>query len=239
MGDKVNLTVEERKILGKKVSQLRKQGLVPGVVYGHDIEAIAVMAPEGVLNKVWREVGGRQPVHLTIGDENKKLLAMIKSADFEPVKRKLRHMSFHVVKQNEKVETEVPIRILGEGETVAEQHGLVVLQALENAQISAFPGDLPEAVVVPSDKLVAEGDTVTVADITPIEGVEILNEADIIVASVYSPAALEAQNAEAAGSEEASVEDVAAENGAAPATEGEESGSKAKADNDETKKDEK
>jgi len=214
MGDKVTLTVEERKILGKKVSKLRKQGLVPGVVYGHDFESTAVMAPEGVLNKVWHEVGGRQPVELTVGEDGKKRLAMIKSADFEPVKRRLRHISFHVVKQNEKVETEVPIRILGEGETEAERVGLVVLQALENIRISALPSDLPEAAEVPGDKLVAEGDTVTVADIKPIPGVEILNESQIIVATVYSTAALDAQNAEAAGDATDEAE-VVAENGTA------------------------
>lgn len=229
MGEKVMLTVEERKVLGKKVAQLRKQGLVPGVVYGQGIEATAVMAPEGILSKVWKEVGGRQPVHLTIGDGQRRL-AMIKSAEFEPLKRKLRHISFHVVKQNEKVETEVPIRILGEGETVAQQHGLIVLQTLENVQISALPADLPEAVEVPSDKLVEEGDTVTVADIIAIPGVEIHNEPDVIVANVYSPAALEAQNAEAAGDEEAAVEDVEAEQGAA------EEGEAAKAESDSEEK---
>lgn len=231
MGDKVYLTVKERKVLGKKVSQLRKQGLVPGVVYGHGFEATAIEAPEGVLNKAWREVGGRQPVYLTIG-EGQKRLAMIKSANFEPVKRKLRHISFHVVKQNEKVETEVPIRIIGEGETVAEQHGLVVLQALENAQISALPADLPEALEVPSDKLVEEGDTITVADIVAIPGVEVHNEPDVIVASVYTPSALAAQNDAAGGDEEADVEDVEAEQGAAEQGEAQgEGGEEAKAEN--------
>lgn len=235
MGDKVLLTVEERKVLGKKVAQLRKQGLVPGVVYGHGIEATPVMAPATILSKVWREVGSRQPVHLTIG-EGQKRLAMIKSAEFEPVKRSLRHISFHVVKQNEKVETEVPIRILGEGETVAQQHGLIVLQTLENAQISALPADLPEAVEVPSDKLVEEGDTVTVADIIAIPGVEIHNDLEVIVANVYSPAALEAQNAEAAGDEEAAVEDVEAEQGAAePGEAGEGEEAKAESDKKESK----
>ena len=235
MGEKVLLTVEERKILGKKVSQLRKQGLVPGVVYGHDLEAVAVMAPATTLNKVWREVGGRQPVHLTIG-EGQKRLAMIKSADFEPVKRRLRHISFHVVKQNEKVETEVPIRILGEGETEAERTGLVVLQALENARISAFPGDLPEALEVLSDKLVAEGDTVLVSDITPIPGVEVLNEVEIVVASVYEPSALAAKMDEQAGAATDESE-VGAENGAA--AEGGAEGGEAKAEEGEKKEDKK
>lgn len=214
MGDKVTLTVEERKVLGKKVSKLRKEGMVPGVVYGHDIESTAVMAPANVVAKVWREVGGRQPVELTIG-EGAKRIAMIKSAEFDPVKRSIRHLSFHVVKQNEKVETEVPIRIEGEGETEAEQHGLVVLQALENAQISAFPGDLPEELVVPGSKLVVEGDQLLVSDILPVAGVEVLTEPEIIVATVYTTSALEAQNNAAAGdaTDESEVE---AENGEAP-----------------------
>jgi large subunit ribosomal protein L25 len=237
MGEKILLTVEERKVLGKKVSQLRKQGLVPGVVYGHGVEATAVMAPATVLNKVWREVGGRQPVHLTIGDGQKRL-AMIKSADFEPVKRSLRHMSFHVVKQNEKVETEVPIHIVGEGETEAEQHGLVVLQALENARISAFPGDLPEALSAPSEKLVLEGDVITVADITPIDGVEILNEPEVVVASVYEPSALAAKMDEQAG-DATDESEVVAENGAAEEGEAAEGDAKAKNGNGEKADEEK
>lgn len=201
MGDKVSLTVEERNVLGKKVAKLRKEGMVPGVVYGHEFESKAVMAPAVVVAKVWREVGSRQPVELTIGDGVKRL-AMIKSAEFDPVKHSLRHLSFHVVKQNEKVETQVPIRIEAEGETEAERAGLVVLQTLENIDISAFPGDLPEAMIVPSAKLVAEGDHVLVSDIRAVPGVEVLGDPETIVASVYTPGALAAQNEEAAGDAE-------------------------------------
>lgn len=234
MGEKVALTVEERKVLGKKVAKLRKEGMVPAVVYGHEIESIAVMAPANVVAKVWREVGGRQPVELTIGDGAKKL-AMIKSAEFDPVKHIIRHLSFHVVKQNEKVETQVPVHIEGEGETAAEQHGLVVLQAIEHVDISAFPGDLPEAMVAPSAKLVAEGDTITVADILAIPGVEILTEPEIVIASVYEPSALAAQNDDAAG-DATDVSEVEAENGeAAPAAEGEAKLDKAEAEKKEEK----
>lgn len=223
MGDKVVLTVEERKVLGKKVSQLRKQGLVPGVMYGQGVEPTPVMAPANIVAKVWRDAGRRQPVELTIG--GKKRLTMIKSAEFDPVKHVMRHLSFQVVNQNEVVQTEVPVRIEHEGETAAERAGLVVLQAVETVEIEARPGDLPEAVIVPSDKLVAEGNTVAVADITPIEGVTVLTDPEIVVASVYEPSAIAAQNDAAAGTatDEAEVE---AENGAAPA---EEPGDEAKA----------
>jgi len=232
MGEKVALLVEERKVLGKKVAQLRKQGMVPGVVYGHDLEATPVMAPFNTVAKVWREVGVRQPVELTIGDGGTKRLAMIKSAEFDPVKRSIRHLSLHVVKQNEKVETEVPVRIEGEGETEAERAGLIVLQAVETLKISALPNVLPEEMFVPGSKLVAEGDHVTVADVIPIDGVEVLTEGDIVVANVYSTAAIDAQNAAAAGGAEEPSGEAAEEGGAegeAPA------GDEAKAESDEAK----
>jgi large subunit ribosomal protein L25 len=219
MGEKIVLTVEERKVLGKKVKQLRKQGFVPAVVYGHDFAAKSVMAPMNVAEKVWRDAGKHHVLELTIGDGAKKL-AMIKSADLDPVKRRLRHLSLHVVKQNEKVETEVPVKIAGEGETEAEKAGLVILQTIEQITIQALPNDLPDFLEVDSSKLAAAEDHVTVADIKPVAGVAIMAEPEQIVATVYEPSALAAQNDLAAGTatDESEVE---AENGA-PA-EGEES----------------
>ena len=210
MGDKVVLTVEERKVLGKKVKQLRKQGLIPAVVYGQDMDATPVMAPAQVATKAWRNAGKHHPVELTIG--SKKRLAMIKSADLDPVKHRLRHLSLHVVKQNEKVETEVPIKVANEGETPAEKAGLVVLQALEVATIQATPANLPDFLEVPSDKLVEPGDHVNVSDIVPADGVTVLTEPEIVVASVYEPGALAAQN-EAAAGEATDETEVEAENG--------------------------
>lgn len=210
MGDKVILTVEERTVLGKKVRKLRKEGMVPAVVYGPNFDARAVMAPANVMEKAWLEAGKHHPVQLTIGD--KKRLAMIKSADLDPVKRRLRHISFHVVKQNEKVETEVPLHVANAGETEAEKAGLVVLKALDVAQVAALPNSLPDFVEVKSETLVAPGDHVTVADIIPVEGVEVLNDPELVVATVYEPSALQAKNEAAAGKATEDTE-VTAENG--------------------------
>ena len=212
MSDKVTLTVEERSVVGKKVKQLRKEGLVPGVMYSQGVESKSIMAPTNQATKVWRAAGKHHPIELTLG--TKKQLAMIKSADIDPVKHLLRHLSLHIIKQNEKVETEVPVKVIGEGETPAEKAGLVVLQALEAVEIQALPAKLPDFLQVPGDKLVEPGDHLTVADIMPVEGVEIHTEPGIVVVTVYEPGALAAQNDAAGGgaNEETEVE---AENGAA------------------------
>jgi large subunit ribosomal protein L25 len=210
MGDKILLTVEERKILGKKVKQLRKEGLVPGVVYGGDMVAKAVMAPTNVATKAWHAAGRHHPIELTIG--TKKQLAMIKSADVDPVKHKLRHLSLQIIKSNVKVETAVPVKVSDEGQTPAERAGMVVLQALETVEIQALPARLPDFLQVPGDKLVEQGDHVTVADILAVEGVEVLSDPEIVVASVYEPSALAAANDAAGGTAEDESE-VESENG--------------------------
>lgn len=210
MGDKVVLTVEEREILGKKVKQLRKRGFVPGVVYGSDMKAKPVTLQAQEATKAWHKAGKHQPIELTLGKSKK--LAMIKSADLDPVKRHLRHLSLHVVKQNEKVETEVALHIANEGETEAEKAGLVILQTTENVAIAALPKNLPDFMEVDSSRLVGAGDHVTIADIVPAEGVEVLAEPELLIATVYEPAALAAQNEAAAGTAE-DESDVESENG--------------------------
>lgn len=216
MGEKVVLAAEERTLLGKKVKQLRKEGFVPGVMYGHDVPATAIMAKVVEATKAWRAAGKHRPIELTVG--GKKRLAMVKSADVDPVKHSLRHLSLHLIKQNEKVDAEIPVKVKGEGETPAEKLGLVVLQALESIEVQALPAKLPEILEVPGDKLAEPGDHVTVADVLPVDGVEIKTEPEVVVASVYEPSAIAAQNeeAETPETEEAEAEEGAAEGEAAP-----------------------
>lgn len=215
MGDKINLTLDVRTHQGKKVSKLRGQGLVPGVIYGHGFEPILVQAPYNILEKVVRDAGKHSPVQVTI--ENKKKIALIKDIDRDPARSVIKHVSFHAVKANEVVHAEVPIRLIGEGESVAEKAGLIVLQAIETVEIKAKPGDLPEALEISIANLESDEDKITLADITLPEGVEyadIEQDLELVVANVYEPAALEAANDAAAGdAEDPSAENVEAEHG--------------------------
>lgn len=231
MGDKVSLKLDERIVHGKKVANLRKEGLVPAVVYGAGIDPISVQVEDGVFTKVYRQAGTHAPVHLTIG--SKKKIAMIKDIDRDPIKGSVRHVSFHAVNAKEPVVAEVPVRLVGEGESEAEKAGLVVLQALDKIEVKALPMDLPEALEVSILGLKEAGDKVTLGDATLPEGVEFVEHdsghgdedesekthiTDLMVASVWEPAALQAANEAAAGDaeDEAAVE---SENGSEETTE--------------------
>lgn len=221
MGDKVTLKVDERTVHGKKVAKLRREGLVPAVVYGPGIEPISVQVPNNVLAKAYGQAGKHAPVHLTIG--SKKKIAMIKDIDHDPINRTIKHVSFHAVKASDPVTAEVPIQLIGEGESEAEKSGLIVLQALDKIEVKALPMDLPDAVEISIVDLKEAGEKVTLADAKLPEGVEFVehddghheNEGeerqsitDLMVASVWEPAAMQAANEATGGDaeDEAAVE---------------------------------
>ena len=224
MGDKINLTLNQRTQQGKKAAVLRKQGLVPGVIYGQGFEPIMVQSEYNVIEKVVREAGKHTPVYATI--EGKKKITMIKDIDRDPVKSRIRHVSFHAVKADEVVTAEVPIRLVGEGESEAEKAGLIVLQAIEDVEIKAKPADLPEALEVSIVGLATPEDKLTLADVTLPKGVEyadVEQDLELVLVNVYEPAALQAAN-EAAGGDAEDESEVESDNGGEEAAEGEASG---------------
>ncbi len=215
MGDKINLTLDTRDVRGKKVARLRQQGLVPGVVYGVGFDPILVQSEYNVIEKVVREAGKHTPVHLTV--DGKKRIALIKDIERNQVKARIQHVSFHAVKASDVVTAEVPIRLIGLGESEAEKVGLIVLQAIETVEVKAKPADLPEALEVSVAGLVSDEDKITFEDITLPSGVEyadVEQDLELVIANVYEPAALEAANEAAAGdAEDPSASDVEAEHG--------------------------
>jgi len=236
MGDKASLKLDVREVHGKNVARLRKDGLVPGVVYGAGFEPISVQAASNVIGKAYSAAGKHHPVHLTIGD--KKKIAMIKDASVDPVKHVVRHVSFHAVKQNEPVEAEIPVHLKGEGESEAEKAGLIILKNIDNLQVKALPMDLPDELLVDISGLKEPGERVTVADIELPANVELVDHhaaqaqadedeeshsvTELVVASVWEPSALQAANESAAGDaepgDEATVEAEEGEDTNQPAT---------------------
>jgi len=189
--------LKQREVLGKGLSGLRQAGDVPAVIHNHGQDSIHVMGPEIELLKVYRAAGKHHPLNLEVGSS--KYLALIKDAHFDPVKRRLQHIVFQAIRQDEKVEAEVPIRL--EGEIPAEKVGLIVLHQLDSVEIEALPKDLPDEFVVNAEKLVELHDKITVEDLIVPPGVTILTELDHPIATVAETRAQVAEEAEAEAAE--------------------------------------
>lgn len=231
MGERITLNIAKRELQGKKVKQLRRQGLVPGVVYGAGMEPVPIQAEAREVLRAVNAAGKHSPVMLTGA---KKRIAMIKDVEFDSTKHGVvRHVSFHAVNANDPVEAEVSIYLVGEGESPAERAGLIVLQSLDKIEVKALPMELPDRLEVSLAGLTAAGDRLTVKDITLPKGVEFVEHDDgradeddeeekptifdLVIATVYEPSALQAANDAAAGeAETADAEQVTGE-GEAPA----------------------
>jgi large subunit ribosomal protein L25 len=123
-------------------------------------------------------------------------------------------VSFHAVKANEHVVTEVSIVLTGTNESEAVKAGLVVLQAIETVEVKAKPADLPSELTLDATQLAKEGDKLTLGDIILPAGVEFADVDEnlgLVVANVYEPAALEAANEAASGAATDTVPPEAAE----------------------------
>lgn len=211
--NEISLKLDGRTVAGKKVSKLRQDGFVPSVVYGGQADPISTQSPTVETMKVATAAGKHTPVHLTI--DGKKKLAIIKDIDIDPVRHELRHVAFHTIKQNDVITTQVPVILVGQGESEAEKAGLVVLQAIEHLEVKAKPADLPESIELSIAGLASTDDKITVSDITLPTGVEFADmdqDLDLVIANVYEPSALQAAN-DAAGGDAEDESEVEAENG--------------------------
>lgn len=214
----IGVDLKERTVLKKGLAELRANGQIPAVIHDHGRDSIHVQGDYTKLMKVYAEAGKHHPVQLKVGD--KEHLALIKDADFEPVKHRLRHLVFQAIKQNEKVEAEVPVVLIGD-EIPAEKKGLLVLKQLDHVQVEALPKDLPDELRVDANVLDEVGDNLTVADLQVPENVVILTDPVTQIAIVEIPkdqlaeadaiAAEQAEEKEAAKAEGEEAEEPAAE----------------------------
>lgn len=214
MAEKITLNLQARTVSGKQIKHLRREGFIPGVVYGADTEAINVQALYNEMEKVVHRAGKHHIVEGMVDGKSKAML--IKSIDIDPVKHRIRHVAFHSVNRNEKVTTEIPVVLTGEGESPAERAGLVVLKAIENLEVQALPADLPDSLDVSVLGLTEAGDKLTVGDIVLPKGVEYSHPEDVlelVLANVYEPSALQAANDAAGGDAEDAEAEVPSDNG--------------------------
>jgi len=201
--DSISLTLEARKVTGKAVKHLRRDGHVPAVIHDHGKPSVVVQGKALDMLKTWQQAGKHHPVELTAGDQ--KFTALIKTASFDPKKHVLTHVVFNAVDKNQKVEAEIPVRPHydeGNESSPAERGGFIVLSQLETIQVKAIPDKLPDFLEYDAEKLVEVGDHVTVADLTIPEGVEVETESEHSIATVYEPSAIAAANEAAAGEAE-------------------------------------
>lgn len=160
--NKLTLKAEIRKISGRKVKNLRKDGILPGNISGKKIKSEAVQVVFKDFAKVYKEVGETGLLTLEIGKEEKPVL--IHNLQVNPVSDAPVHVDFLQVDLKEKVEADVPVELTGESPAEKQAMGTVV-QYLNEIKVEALPMDLPEKFEVDTSELVEVDQSIMVKDL--------------------------------------------------------------------------
>ena len=177
----MKVSFQKRDLVGKKVSKLRDNGVVPVVCYAKNEDAKNYSIEEKALIKLLRTeevvVDGDGEI------KNKKLL--LKEVEFHPVTQNPIHADFMFIDEKHVVKSEVPINIVGESSAVKSLGGLLVV-VQDSVEVEALPQNLPKHIDVDISSLSEIGSHIKVSDINNIDNVKILNDGDEILVSIVS-----------------------------------------------------
>jgi large subunit ribosomal protein L25 len=180
----LELTVNVRKSTGKGVSRtLRKQGLIPGVLYGPKSETIPISVEKLDIEKLFKHSGSNQaPLNLTIKNgESIKKTAMVKDLQLHPVSRRFLHIDLYEVAMDKKIQVRVPVVLTGIAQGT-EAGGTIQLIRRE-IDVLCLPLDIPEFITIDVSGMQI-GDSIHIEEIPVSGNIEILADTNFTVVTV-------------------------------------------------------
>ena len=160
----------------------RREGLVPITIYGGGGETVAAAAPLSALAAVLRSEAGRNTI-FTLDVEGVGLSeVMFHERQIDPVRGRLVHADFQRLVKGQKIEVTVPLRLVGEPVGVREEQG-VLEQIMRELEIRCQPREIPDSIDVDVSNLGVH-DVLHVSDIPVGDNIEILNDAEAVVATI-------------------------------------------------------
>jgi len=185
--DKIKLNVEPRKMTGRQIKALRRDGLLPANIYGKKTKSLAVQVDLKSFLPVLSDAGETSLVELKVKGEDKLRPVLIHNVQYHPLDESPLHADFYEVDLKEKVTAKVEIELIGEAPAVKEKIGILI-QPLAEVELQALPAELPEKLELNIASLKAIDDALTVADIKVPEGVTILTDQKEVLVKIDPPA---------------------------------------------------
>ena len=218
----LTLELEPRTVVGKKVRQLRRQGITPVHLYGMGIEPLSVQAESAAVQRLAVQAGGNIPISVTVKGHQKPYFAFIREVQRHPLTEAILHVDFYQVTMTEVMQTEVPIYLTGEAPGVRMLNG-VLFQALHSFRVECLPLDVPQYVELDIAQLDDFEKALHISDISVGDKVTVLNDPDEVIARVNAPRVAVEEEA-IPGAEEEAPEEGAPAGEAQPTATEEESG---------------
>jgi large subunit ribosomal protein L25 len=187
-GERIKLTVKERESRGSADSRrLRKQGFIPGVLYGKGKSSYAICVPERELRRVLTGAGGLHAIlDVVLEGQATTHASILKDYQQDPIRGHISHIDLQEVRLDQPIQASVTVQLIGEPAGVKE--GGVLSQVQREINVEALPMEIPEHIDLDVTGM-AIGDTLRLADLAPVDGVTYLDDPEeTVLASVGLPA---------------------------------------------------
>jgi large subunit ribosomal protein L25 len=184
--DTLTLTLSPREVTGKKVKQLRREGMVPVHLYGRGVESIALQVESGALLRVLSLSGRNVPITVDIDGRDGESTCFVREAQRHPVTEELLHVDFLRVDVTRVVRAEVPVVLDGLPPAV-ENLGGILLQPFNTLEVEALPMDIPAAFHIDVTGLEDFAMSIRIGDIAVADNVTITRDPAEMIARVVPP----------------------------------------------------
>jgi len=177
------LLAATREILGKKVRFLRRQGITPVHLFGHNVESVALQCDTAQLKRVLAQTGRTRLISLKVDEAKKPRNVVVREVQREPRTSELLHVDFYQVSMAEKIRVEVPIVSIGEAPALKLKENFL-LQELNSLSVECLPGEIPNRVDMDLTPLTEAGQAIHVKDIMLDKEGTVLNNPEQLVVKI-------------------------------------------------------
>ena len=201
-GERVRLQVRERERRGSAdARRLRREGFIPGVLYGSGKQPHAISIPERELRRVLTGQGVLHAIlDVVLEGQNTRHASILKDYQQDPIRGHISHVDLQEVRLDQPIQATVNVQLIGE--PAGTKEGGVLSQVQREIRVEALPMDVPEHIDLDVSGM-AIGDSLRLADLAPLEGVTYLDDPeDTVLASVGLPTRVEEPEEEVAEGEE-------------------------------------
>jgi large subunit ribosomal protein L25 len=184
MMEEIVLTATRRNVIGKQVRALRREGKLPGVIYGHRFDPLAITMD---LRDASRSLAGLAPSALvTVVVDGETHLSLVREKQRDKITGILKHVDFLAVSMKEKLRTKVFVSLIGVAPAIKIYNAIQVAGA-DELEVECLPQDLPERIEVDLSGLNEVGDSIYIRDLHVSDKVKILTDPDTMVVLITAP----------------------------------------------------
>ena len=181
--DNLTLLTTNRSLLGKKARFLRRQGITPTHLFGHNVNSLALQCDTAKLQRIIAQTGRTRPINLEIEGDKRPRTVFIREIQRDELTRQLIHVDFYQVKKTEKIKVDVPVIFVGEAPAMKEKENILT-HGVTSLTIECLPGEVPPQIEVDLSHLEKAEQAIYVRDITLSPDITVITEPDQLMVKV-------------------------------------------------------